>query len=200
MALKRGIEKGVVALRDQVGTMSTPVEGRIQIAQVASLSAHDDMMGELIADVMERVGKDGVITVDESKGLDFEQDFVEGMEIDRGYISPYFITDQEKMESSIDDPYILITDKKVSAVADVLPALEKILQVSKNLVIISEDIDGEGARHPSRQQAARHAKLPRCQGAGLRRQAQGDAGRHGYPHGRSGHQRRGRSQARLRIG
>ncbi|CAI8009534.1 60 kDa chaperonin 1 [Geodia barretti] len=124
MALKRGIEKGVVALRDQVGTMSTPVEGRIQIAQVASLSAHDDMMGELIADVMERVGKDGVITVDESKGLDFEQDF-------------------EKMESSIDDPYILITDKKVSAVADVLPALEKILQVSKNLVIISEDIDGE---------------------------------------------------------
>ena len=143
MALKRGIEKGVVALRDQVSTMSTPVEGRIQIAQVASLSAHDDMMGELIADVMERVGKDGVITVDESKGLDFEQDFVEGMEIDRGYISPYFITDQEKMESSIDDPYILITDKKVSAVADVLPALEKILQVSKNLVIISEDIDGE---------------------------------------------------------
>ncbi len=143
MALKRGIEKGVVALRDEVGSMSTPVEGRTQIAQVASLSAHDDMMGELIADVMERVGKDGVITVDESKGLDFEQDFVEGMEIDRGYISPYFITDQDKMESSIEDPYILITDKKVSAVADVLPALEKILQVSKNLVIISEDIEGE---------------------------------------------------------
>ena len=143
MALKRGIEKGVVALRDQVGSMSTPVEGKTQIAQVASLSAHDDEMGGLIADVMERVGKDGVITVDESKGLNFEQEFVEGMQIDRGYISPYFITDQDKMESSIDDPYILITDKKVSAVADVLPALEKILQVSKNLVIISEDIEGE---------------------------------------------------------
>ena len=143
MALKRGIEKGVVALREQVGSMSTPVEGKTQIAQVASLSAHDDDMGGLIADVMERVGKDGVITVDESKGLNFEQEFVEGMQIDRGYISPYFITDQDKMESSIEDPYILITDKKVSAVADVLPALEKILQVSKNLVIIAEDIEGE---------------------------------------------------------
>ncbi|MXY45626.1 MAG: chaperonin GroEL, partial [Chloroflexi bacterium] len=142
-ALKRGIEKGVVALREQVGSMSTPVEGKTQIAQVASLSAHDDDMGGLIADVMERVGKDGVITVDESKGLNFEQEFVEGMQIDRGYISPYFITDQDKMESSIEDPYILITDKKVSAVADVLPALEKILQVSKNLVIIAEDIEGE---------------------------------------------------------
>jgi chaperonin GroEL len=143
MALKRGIEKGVVALRGAVEAMATPVEGRTQIAQVASLSAHDDEMGDLIADVMEKVGKDGVITVEESKGLSYEQEFVEGMQIDRGYISPYFITDQERMESAIDDPYILITDKKISAVSDVLPALEKILQVGKNVVIVAEDIEGE---------------------------------------------------------
>ena len=143
MALKRGIEKGVVALRGAVEAMATPVEGRTQIAQVASLSAHDEEMGDLIADVMEKVGKDGVITVEESKGLSYEQEFVEGMQIDRGYISPYFITDQERMESAIDDPYILITDKKISAVSDVLPALEKILQVGKNVVIVAEDIEGE---------------------------------------------------------
>ena len=143
MALKRGIEKSVVAMRDAVEEMSTPVEGRTQIAQVASLSAHDDEMGELIADVMEKVGKDGVITVEESKGLSYEQEFVEGMQIDRGYISPYFITDQDRMEASIDDPYILITDKKISAVSDVLPALEKILQVGKNVVVVAEDIEGE---------------------------------------------------------
>ena len=143
MALKRGIEKGVVAMRDAIEDMSTPVEGRMQIAQVASLSAHDDEMGELIADVMEKVGKDGVITVEESKGLSYEQEFVEGMQIDRGYISPYFITDQERMEAAIDDPYILITDKKISAVSDVLPALEKILQIGKNVVVVAEDIEGE---------------------------------------------------------
>ena len=143
MALKRGIERGVVAMRDAVGEMSTPVEGRMQIAQVASLSAHDEEMGELIADVMEKVGKDGVITVEESKGLSYEQEFVEGMQIDRGYISPYFITDQDRMEAAIDDAHLLITDRKISAVADVLPALEKILQVGKNVVIVAEDIEGE---------------------------------------------------------
>ena len=143
MALKRGIEKGVVSLREAIEKMSTAVEGRTQIGQVASLSAHDDEMGELIADVMEKVGKDGVITVEESKGLNYEQEFVEGMQIDRGYVSPYFINDQERMESVIEEPYILITDKKVSAVADLLPGLEKILQVGKNIVIVGEDIEGE---------------------------------------------------------
>jgi chaperonin GroEL len=143
MALKRGIEKGVKALKESIEKMSTPVEGRTQIGQVASLSAHDEEMGDLIADVMEKVGKDGVITVEESKGLSYEQEFVEGMQIDRGYISPYFITDQDRMEAVIEDPYILITDKKVSAVADLLPALEKILQAGKNVVLVGEDIDGE---------------------------------------------------------
>ncbi|MCH8109551.1 MAG: chaperonin GroEL, partial [Chloroflexi bacterium] len=143
MALKRGIEKGVATLRDTLDEMSTPVEGRTQISQVAALSAHDEEMGTLIADVMEKVGKDGVITVEESKGLNYEQEFVEGMQIDRGFISPYFITDQDRMEAVIEDAHILITDKKISAVADVLPALEKILQVGKNVVIVAEDIDGE---------------------------------------------------------
>ena len=143
MALKRGIEKGVSALRQALEKMSTPVEGRTQISQVASLSAHDEEMGQLIAEVMEKVGKDGVITVEESKGLNYEQEFVEGMQIDRGYISPYFITDQDRMEAVIEDPYILITDKKVSAVADLLPALEKILQVGKNVILVGEDIEGE---------------------------------------------------------
>jgi chaperonin GroEL len=143
MALKRGIEKGVAALRGSVADMATPVEGKEQVAQVASLSAHDDEMGQLIADVMDKVGKDGVITVEESKGITYEQEFVEGMQIDRGYISPYFVTNQERMVTEIDDPYILITDKKISAVADLLPALEKILQIGKNVVVVAEDVEGE---------------------------------------------------------
>ena len=143
MALKRGIDKAVGALKDAVEEMSIPVSGRAQISQVASLSAHDEEMGELISEVMEKVGKDGVITVEESKGIVYEQEFVEGMQIDRGYISPYFVTNQERMEADIEDPYILITDKKVSAVADLLPALEKILQAGKNVVLVGEDIEGE---------------------------------------------------------
>ncbi|MFL2767270.1 MAG: chaperonin GroEL [Dehalococcoidia bacterium] len=143
MALKRGIEKAVETLRNSIGKMSITVEGRTQIAQVASLSAHDDEMGNLIAEVMEKVGKDGVITVEESKGLGYEQEFVEGMQMDRGYISPYFVTNQDRMESIVEDPHILITDKKISAVNDILPALEKILQITKNVVLIAEDIDGE---------------------------------------------------------
>ena len=143
MALKRGIDKAVVALRDAVEQMATTVEGKDRVAQVAALSAHDEEMGSLIADVMEKVGKDGVITVEESKGISFEQEFVEGMQIDRGYISPYFVTNQERMETDIESPYILITDKKLSAVSDLLPALEKILQVGKNVVVVAEDIEGE---------------------------------------------------------
>ena len=143
MALKRGIEKGVAALREAIEKMSTPVEGKTQVAQVASLSAHDEEMGDLIAEVMEKVGKDGVITVEESKGITYEQEFVEGMQIDRGYVSPYFATNQERMESEIEEPYILITDKKVSAIADLLPGLEKILQIGKNVVLVAEDVEGE---------------------------------------------------------
>ena len=143
MALKRGIEKGVGIVVEELKKKAISVSGKEQIAQVATISAVDAQIGNLIADVMEKVGKDGVITVEESKGLQFETEYVEGMKFDRGYISPYFITNPDRMETVIEDPYILITDKKISAVADILPALEKILQVSKNLVIIAEDIEGE---------------------------------------------------------
>jgi chaperonin GroEL len=143
MALKRGIDKGVEAVVEGLKKMSIPVAGREQVAQVAAISAIDQDIGNLIADVMEKVGKDGVITVEEGKGLQFETEFVEGMKFDRGYISPYFITNPEQMRAELEDPYILITDKKISAINDILPALEKIVQVSKNLVIIAEDIEGE---------------------------------------------------------
>ena len=143
MVIKRGIEKAVEHAREEIRKLATPVTGRDDIAQVASLSAHEALIGNLIAEVMEKVGKDGVITGEESKGLNYEVEYVECMQIDRGYISPYLITNSERMESVIDDPYVLITDKKITAVNDVLPALEKILQVSKNLVIIAEDVEGE---------------------------------------------------------
>ena len=143
MALKRGVEKATQALIEQLKKISTEVKGKEQIAQVATITAVDSEIGNLIADVMEKVGKDGVITVEESKGLKYETEYVEGMQFDRGYSSPYFITNAEKMEAVIEDPNILITDKKISALSDLLPALEKILQVSKELVIIAEDVEGE---------------------------------------------------------
>jgi len=143
MVLKVGLERATGAVREEIKRMAKPVEGKEQIAQVAALSAHEQKIGDLISEVMEKVGKDGVITVEESKGLEFETEFVEGMQFDRGYISPYFVTNAERMETVIEDPYILIADKKISAVNDILPALERILQVTKNLVIIAEDIEGE---------------------------------------------------------
>ncbi len=143
MELKRGIEKATSAIVEELKRVSTDVKGKEQIAQVATITAVDKQIGDLIAEVMDKVGRDGVITVEESKGIAYETEYVEGMQFDRGYISPYFITNAEKMETVLEDPYILITDKKVSAVADLLPALEKILQVSKNLLIVAEDIEGE---------------------------------------------------------
>ncbi len=145
MALKRGIEKGAAAVIEQIKKNAVKVTTRQQMAQVAAISANNDQeIGELIAEVMEKVGKDGVITVEESKGIRTETEFVEGMNFDRGYISPYFVTNPERMEAVIDDPYILITDKKLSSVNDILPILEKVLQSgSKNLLIIADDIDGE---------------------------------------------------------
>jgi chaperonin GroEL len=143
LALRRGIQKATTAIVDELKKMSTEVKGKEQIAQVGTITAKDPEIGNLLAEVMEKVGKDGVITVEESKGLSYETDYVEGMQFDRGFISPYFITNADRMEAVIEDPYILITDKKISAVADILPALERILQVSKNLLIIGEDVDGE---------------------------------------------------------
>ncbi|MFC1987814.1 chaperonin GroEL [Chloroflexota bacterium] len=141
--LKRGIERATQAIIDELKRVSTEVKGKEQISQVATITAKDRKIGDLIAEVMEKVGKDGVITVEESKGVAYETEYVEGMQFDRGYVSAYFVTNAEKMEVVIEDPYIIITDKKISAVSDLLPALEKILQVSKNVVIIAEDVDGE---------------------------------------------------------
>ena len=144
MALKRGIDKAVGAIVGELKSMATSVESRDQIAQVAALSAHEDAIGQTIADAMEKVGKDGVITVEESKSLSDETEYVEGMQIDRGYISPYFISNPDRMETVIEDPQIIITDKKISAVSDILPTLEKLLQAGrKNVVIIGEDVEGE---------------------------------------------------------
>ena len=144
MAIKRGIDHAVVRIVTELQGMSQVVETRERIGQVASLSAHEDAIGETIAEAMEKVGKDGVITVEESRGLTDEIEYVEGMQVDRGYTSPYFITNAERMEAAIEDAYLIITDKKVSSVADLVPALEKLLQAGqKNVVIVAEDIDGE---------------------------------------------------------
>ncbi len=144
MAIKRGIEAAVNAVVGELREMARSVDSRDQIAQVAALSAHEDSIGETIADAMEKVGKDGVITVEESKGINDEIEYVEGMQIDRGYISPYFVTNSERMETAIEEPYLIITDKKVSAVSDLVPVLEKLIQMGKkDVVIVAEDVDGE---------------------------------------------------------
>ena len=144
MLLKRGIEAATEAIAQHILEQATPISTKEEIAQVASVSAQDAEIGNLIAEVMDKVGKDGVVTVEESKGLEFETEYVEGMQFDRGYISPYFVNNPESMEASIDEPYILIYDKKISAAQDIVPILEKIVQIGKrDLVIVSEDVDGE---------------------------------------------------------
>jgi chaperonin GroEL len=144
MLLKRGIEAASKAVADEIRSQSIGITTKEEIASVATISAQDKAIGDLIAEVMDKVGKDGVITVEESKGLEFETEYVEGMQFDRGYISPYFVTDTEHMESVIEDPYLLLHDKKISAAADIVPILEKLVQIGKrDLVIIAEDIDGE---------------------------------------------------------
>jgi chaperonin GroEL len=144
MLLKWGIEAATKTVAEKVTEQAIEVTTKDEIANVASISAQDRAIGELIADVMDKVGKDGVITVEESKGLEFETEYVEGMQFDRGYISPYFITNPESMEADIDEPYILVHDKKISAATDIVPVLEKLVQVGKReLVVIAEDIDGE---------------------------------------------------------
>ncbi len=143
MLLKQGIDLATQAIVARIGELATEVKGKEEIAQVASISAADPEIGNLIAEVMEKVGKDGVITVEESKGLEFETEYTEGMQIDRGYISPYFVTNTERMEAELDDPFILITDKKISSIQDILPVLEKVAGARAPLVVIAEDVDGE---------------------------------------------------------
>ena len=141
--MKKGIEKAVARAVEEIRKMAKPIESKEAIAQVASISAADSTIGDLIADAMDKVGNDGVITVEESKTMATTLEVVEGMNFDRGYISPYMVTDSEKMEAVLDEPYILITDKKISAIADVLPILEKVVQAGKPLFLIADDVEGE---------------------------------------------------------
>jgi chaperonin GroEL len=144
MMLRQGIERGVESVVEYIRSIAIPVDGKKEIAQIATVSAADDQIGDLIADVMERVGRDGVITVEESRGTNFETEYVEGMQIDKGYLSAYFVTNSDRMEAVVEDAYILITDKKISAVQDMLPLLEKITQTgNRNIIIVAEDVDGE---------------------------------------------------------
>ena len=143
MIVKKGIDMAVKTLVEEIKSKAQKVETKAKIAQVASISSADSEVGELIAEAMEKVGKDGVITVEESKTMDTNLSVVEGMQFDRGYISPYMVTDTDKMEAVMDDPYVLITDRKISSVADILPVLEQVVKQGKQIVIIAEDLDGE---------------------------------------------------------
>jgi chaperonin GroEL len=145
MALKRGIERGVTAVVDEIKRLSKPVLTKEDIAHIAAISARDTEIGEMIAEVMEKVGKDGVVTVEESQGLKLDKEYVEGMQLDRGYVSAYMVTsnDAGRMEATLEAPYILVTDKKISAVADILPTLEKVVGAGRPLLIVAEDVDGE---------------------------------------------------------
>lgn len=143
MILKRGIDKAVDALVEQLKKISVPLEGKEHIAHVASIAGNDPEIGRIIAEAMDKVGKDGVITIEESKGIETTVEVVEGMQFDRGYISPYMITDADKMEAVLEDPYILITEKKISAVKDIVPIMEKVMRFGKPLVVLAEDVEGE---------------------------------------------------------
>jgi chaperonin GroEL len=143
MILKRGIDKAVEALVAELKKISIPLEGKDQIAHVASIAGNDPEIGKIIAEAMDKVGKDGVITIEESKGIETTVEVVEGMQFDRGYISPYMVTDADKMEAVLEDPYILLTEKKISAVKDIVPVMEKVIRFGKPLVVIAEDVDGE---------------------------------------------------------
>ena len=143
MILKRGIEKAVSTAVDEIKAQSKDVESKEEIAQVASISAADTTIGEILAEALDKVGKDGVVTVEESNTFGMELEFTEGMQFDKGYISPYFISDQERMEAVLDEPYILLVNKKISSVQDMLPVLEKVMQAGKPLVIVAEDVEGE---------------------------------------------------------
>ena len=143
MGIRKGIEKAIAAAVEELKNISKPIEGKESIAQVAAISSGDEEVGQLIAEAMERVGNDGVITIEESKGFTTELEVVEGMQFDRGYASPYMVTDSDKMEAVLENPYILITDKKIGNIQEILPVLEQVVQQGKPFLIIAEDVEGE---------------------------------------------------------
>ena len=197
MDIKRGIDAAVVKIVEPLKQQSKPTKGKNEIAQVGTISANGDtMIGEILAEAMEKVGKEGVITVEEAKSMETTLDVVEGMQFDRGYLSPYFVTDAERMEAVLEDAYILMHEKKISSMKDLLPLLEQVAKSGRPLPHRRRRRRRRGAGHPGRQQAARHAAGLRGQGAGLRRPPQGDAQGHRRAHRRPGHHRGPRPQAR----
>jgi chaperonin GroEL len=184
MILKRGIAKAVEAAVESIKENSEKVRGREDIARVASISANDEVIGNLIANAMEKVTNEGVITVEESKTMGTNLEVVEGMQFDRGYVSAYMATDTDKMEAVLDDPYILITDKKISNIQEILPVLEQIVQHGQKLLIIAER---RSSGYTGTQQVERHIYMCCCQGSWIRRQKKRDAQRHRYPDRRRGY-------------
>ena len=198
MALKRGIEKAVIVAVDAIKDQAKDVGSREDISNVAAISAADPAIGDVLAEALDKVGKDGVVTVEESNTFGMELEFVEGMQFDKGYISPYFVTDQESMEAILDEPYVALVNKKIASVQELLPLLEKVLQAGKPLLADRRGRRGGGARHPRRQQDPRNLQRRRRQGARVRRSPQGDAAGHRDPGRCPGHQRGGRAEARER--
>ena len=184
--MKKATDKAVEAIRE----MSSKVNGKEQIARVAAVSSGDDAVGQMVADAMEKVSNDGVITIEESKTMQTELDLVEGMQFDRGYISAYMATDMEKMEAVLDDPYILITDKKISNIQEILPLLEQVVQSGARLLIIAEDIEGEALTTPDREQTAWNIQRSSCKSSGIWRQKKRNAAGYRYPDRRTGDLRR----------
>ena len=197
--LKRGLERAAKATVDQLKALSRPVKERKEKAQVATISAHNDpVIGELVAEAMEKVGNEGVITVEELKTTETTLDVVEGMQFDRGFISPYFITNTDKMEAVLEDALILICDRKISALKDLIPLLEQVAKAARPLLRVGRGCRGRGACHTHRQSAAGHPQELRCQGAGVWRSPQGHAGGHRRAHRRTSDLGGTRPQARER--
>ena len=196
IALRRGIEKAVDQVVESIGSQSKEIAGKDQIARVAAISAGDDEIGDVIADAIEKVGKDGVVNVEEGQTFGMDLEFTEGMQFDKGYISPYMVTDQDRMEAVLEDPYILIANQKIGSVRDLLPILEQVIQSGKPLADHRRGRRGRGPRDARRQQAARHVLRGCGQGTGLRRPPQAHARGHRDPHGRRGDHRGDGPEAR----
>ena len=189
MALKRGIEQAVDEVVEAIQKSPRRSRGKEDIARVATISARDRAVGDVIADAIEKVGKDGVVNVEESQTFGLDLEFTEGMQFDKGYLSPYMITDPERMEAVLENPYILIANQKIGAVKDLLPVLEKVIQARQAAADRRRGRRGRGPRHAHRQQAARHVHVHRRESPGLRRPPQAHARRHRHPRRRRGHHR-----------
>jgi len=195
MGLKRGIEKAVAAAVESIKGQAKEVDDKSDISSVATISAADAAIGGVIADAIDKVGKDGVVTVEESNTFGIELDFTEGMQFDKGYLSPYFVTDQDRQEAIIDEPYILFYSSKISSVQSLLPALESVMKTGRPLLIIAEDVEGEALATLVVNKIRGTFNSTAVKGARLRRPPEGDAAGHGNPHGWSGHQRGSRPEA-----